>query len=328
MLYVLLLTLTVLYVEGWGKLVQEENSSKNLSVSDVCQDETSLGDLEFTPAIRRNILFVGKSGTGKSTIIKMLEDPNSLTTIETLESRTRNAELSTFSVSVGAENINLNIIDTPGLFDVKNIDSERLTNDMVAGVIGECVKNEITKVEKIYFVMQHSSNVNQQDFESLELFLKMFAGAEAKTSIIISFAQIYTPSDKELIKKMYLDFPLSRDLFERTNGDVFFAGALDHRLVDSADISMRMKSNIKEMRIALLKDMFCTSGNIPVSILSFDAEDAERKDRMLKDSKERAKILIKKDIKEYNNEDGLFVKRLLKSLYKMETLERNPKGEL
>ena len=105
------------------------------------------GDYKLVPADNRNIIFVGKSRAGKSTLIEVLKNKDHNPAKRKMLSETKRATMESFHMkSSDAQDLHFNIMDTPGLFEVSNSLEDKRTNEVILELIKACIDMEVTKV--------------------------------------------------------------------------------------------------------------------------------------------------------------------------------------
>jgi len=131
----------------------------------------------------RNLIFIGRTRCGKSTAIKVIKNPISISDSLQLFSETKNPNLTTMLINDKENNkyYVFNIIDTPGLFELIKIekikeeikieigtDDTRLRNDEeLLNLIDDCMKKEITRIHLICFVCDISNGINENDIDAI-----------------------------------------------------------------------------------------------------------------------------------------------------------------
>eukprot|EP01084_Bolivina_argentea_P194628 333958_1 len=108
-------------------------------------------EYELVKAEVRNIIFAGKSRSGKSTLIEVLKDVNHSPKEMDILAGTQAASLATFTMESKQQNKNLhfNIMDTPGLYERQLDPKNERTNEVILDIIKKCIDLEITKIKKI-----------------------------------------------------------------------------------------------------------------------------------------------------------------------------------
>merc|ERR1712137_960401 len=120
----------------------------------------------------RNVLMVGRTRSGKSTTLEVLKDPcytppNDTIFSETVDSKCWSFALKRRSQDGRTVDYSLNLIDTPGLFEVKGGQSgEERTNEVIKNTISQCLENEITHIHAIIMFVTFEAGINQEDVQA------------------------------------------------------------------------------------------------------------------------------------------------------------------
>lgn len=162
------------------------------------EDYKAHGNFRISRADQRNIMFIGRSRTGKSTIKSILVDPTIVPDDLTLKSGTRNPLFETFHIY--DNQIVLNIIDTPGLFERSTEIIDIRDNEAILNTIEVCINREITKFHVICFCVAITVGINQEDIDSLKL-LVQFLGEEISKNSCLIIARCESKNDAQR-KKM------------------------------------------------------------------------------------------------------------------------------
>ncbi|CAF4853478.1 unnamed protein product [Rotaria socialis] len=152
-------------------------------MNEIKADYTTDGKFHVTRAEPRNIMLIGRTRTGKSTIKSLLVDPTVVPTDLTLKSDSRDPLFETFHVS--DNRIVLNIIDTPGLFEHGDDEMSIRDNDAILNTIEVCVNREITKFHVVCFCAAVTAGLNREDIDSLKLLVKFLGDEISKNSCLI-----------------------------------------------------------------------------------------------------------------------------------------------
>lgn len=126
----------------------------------------------------RNILMVGRTRSGKTTAVGVLKDTAYEPPMMTLFSETSMAKLDSFSLLVKDKNqkLNLNMIDTPGLFEIKESKEKARSEQQILSIIKDCMKMEIAKIHCVTIFASFETGVNSQDLEAARLLKQLFSG--------------------------------------------------------------------------------------------------------------------------------------------------------
>jgi hypothetical protein len=157
-------------------------------------------------------------------------------------------------------NYNVNIIDTPGLFEVKAKDSSSdiRDNDVIKKMILKCMEYEITKIHAIFFVCSFTAGVNREDLLAFAEFLKLFKGAEGNIAMLITRSERFTELRKEEICKEILQHSERAEFAKTIENKIFFCGAtsqMDYELGLTQSVQVDM-INVMKMRTLLYTHVF------------------------------------------------------------------------
>ncbi|CAF1298839.1 unnamed protein product [Rotaria sordida] len=114
---------------------------------------------------------------GKTTLFKVLTDPEYVNPESKIHSSPKTASYNTNSIHSQLDNrsYQLNIIDTPGLREIKNEKDKESNDTTIVDVIRQCLVGHIRKISCICLVF--STNIHQDDLNAFET-LKAFLGEE------------------------------------------------------------------------------------------------------------------------------------------------------
>lgn len=150
----------------------------------------------------RNVVLVGRTRVGKSTCFEIIKDPRKVPRNKTIFSvtedtifdslviedvRQRNDGTSTNETGQNKLLV-LNIIDTPGLFEIKAAGKPERNNEAILNIIAKCLNKELTKFHIICFCVPFETSVNHQDIDAITLFME-FAGAGISSNCCLLFTQ-------------------------------------------------------------------------------------------------------------------------------------------
>mmetsp|Transcript_8594 Transcript_8594/g.14132 ORF Transcript_8594/g.14132 Transcript_8594/m.14132 type:complete len:354 (+) Transcript_8594:63-1124(+) len=236
-------------------------------------------DFELVEADVRNIIFVGRSRAGKSTIIEVLKNKNYEPPLFEVLRGTKVASLDSFTMNSESlnKNIHFNIMDTPGVFERTEGDDRR-TNEVIVDLILKCIDMEITKIHHVYFVMSIQTGLNVEDLKAFELFTELFVGMENKISIVLSFAQdVSSDHDYDHYLKQFRKVPELNILYRRINGSVHFLGATKRSSTSNVE---KLRENVHKQRSSLLKHILQQKESFNVKQLNVYRERQQSIKRM------------------------------------------------
>ena len=130
-----------------------------------------------------NVLIVGRTRTGKSTVKGILIDPTNVPSEMNILSDTREATFESFMIDdLG---IVLNIIDTPGVFEYCDREDLIRSNEVILQSIEKCINHEITKFHLVCFAFSMTAGIQADDIKALELFKSFLGPTVAKNACLI-----------------------------------------------------------------------------------------------------------------------------------------------
>lgn len=149
----------------------------------ISKDYEKHGQYKVARADHKNIMFIGRTRTGKSTIKSLLVDPTSVPDEASLKSGTKEPLFESFHVS--DNRMVLNIIDTPGLFERGSTEVDIRDNETILRTIEICANREITKFHVVCFCVAITIGINEQDIQSLKLLVKFLGKEISRNSCLL-----------------------------------------------------------------------------------------------------------------------------------------------
>jgi len=225
----------------------------------------------------RNVIFLGRTRSGKSTALGVLKDPFEFTKQCSLFSQTKDPFLFSFTMEynpdagVEGTNYNINIMDTPGLFERKTAkESDARNNEMIKSIIFKCLEFEITKIHALFFVCSFESGINTEDVQSILEMNKLFAGGNKTFSLLVTRSETKISKRRTELEEQIRKVPELQKFFEDPNAKVFFTGALnaDDKESGAVDAVKRNLANVLNMRTILYNHIF--AADVPCHITELD----------------------------------------------------------
>ncbi|CAF3324976.1 unnamed protein product [Rotaria socialis] len=195
-------------------------------MNEIKADYATDGKFHVTRAEPRNIMLIGRTRTGKSTIKSLLVDPTVVPTDLTLKSDSRDPLFETFHVS--DNRIVLNIIDTPGLFEHGDDEMSIRDNDAILNTIEVCVNREITKFHVVCFCAAVTAGLNREDIDSLKLLVKFLGDEISKNScLIITRCESKDDQQREKMRKELSEDTYFKEIAPFFKLGIYFSGSLN-----------------------------------------------------------------------------------------------------
>jgi GTP-binding protein EngB required for normal cell division len=256
-------------------------------IDDIQKDYEQNGEYEVSQVALKNIILVGRTRTGKSTIKSLLVNPTTIPEDLKLFSGTKSPILESFRVT--GKNVTLNIIDTPGFVERGTDKLEARDNDKVLKIIDEYINHELTKCHVICFCLAITCGINEQDVQIIRLLLHVFGDSISSNScLIITHCESKNEEDRARLKSELSEDIHFKELVSFFKLGIFFSGALNRDDYNTANDSLIDQFvAISEYRTILI-EMF-TSDLVPFPLDATGMSELRRarEDGMLKEKELR-----------------------------------------
>jgi len=147
-------------------------------------------------SVSRNILLLGRSQVGKTTFIRTLKNPDEKFGFGTGMANTAESSVYRFTMwSDQDELVNINIMDTEGLFMRSLEEKLEKANEVIVDSILQCVDKEFTKINGIYYFMTFQGSLHDNDFAAFRKFYEQFEPLRGIMTLVISFSERYDKDD-------------------------------------------------------------------------------------------------------------------------------------
>ncbi|CAF3594785.1 unnamed protein product [Rotaria socialis] len=204
--------------------------------------------------ITHNLILMGKTRSGKTTIAKVIENPCYMPPDGKIYSETK--QIAIHSVSTALINSNsiysLNIIDTPGMFDKVKQQNKTIKNDKIKRSIDKCMEQDVTNIHLFAFVINLQTNLDIEDIYSMIFVKEKYPFLHEYICLIVTHAEETNWQQRE---DKINDF-FQSDLVQKNNlkgffgKKIFFMGSLRPELVNypnKQSVCQQIK-NVHQMR--------------------------------------------------------------------------------
>ncbi|CAF3362530.1 unnamed protein product [Rotaria socialis] len=158
---------------------------------------------DIREVILRNVLIIGRTRTGKSTIKDLLIDPTKVQSELTMVSETKGPVFTSFVFPNAS--LLLNIIDTPGVFERGNQQEMIRSDEAIMKAIVQCVNLELTKFHLVCFAFSMTAGIQRDDMDALKLFMDRLGPEVSLNACLIKVLftnQIKTDCHMEMTETM------------------------------------------------------------------------------------------------------------------------------
>nr|ACD54613.1 AIG1-like protein [Adineta vaga] len=212
-----------------------------------------------------NILIIGRTRTGKSTIKTLLVDPTNIPDELTLKSGTKDPHFQSFHLN--EKNNVLNIIDTPGLFERSSNEIDIRDNETIMNTIKMCANMEITKFHAICFCVSLTNGINEQDITSTEKLIEYMGPEISKNScLIITHCESKTEAQREKLKEELIHDAHFRNIARFFKLGIYFSGSINRDdFLTASDNIVEQFFTISEYRQKLINLFLSVKDPLPIA---------------------------------------------------------------
>jgi len=304
-------------------------------------------NIKLKYARTRNVMFVGRIRSGKSTAFKVMRNPFNFVgqtslfadtkqpvlysfTVDTIRDMTLeeakaagvsedeilkaqkiektqsddSSELQKYKVSI---NYNINILDTPGLFERKEKGGDKERDDKeLKNIISKCVELEVTKIHMIFFVCSFEGGIGAEDVQAMLQFMQLFEGAENKMALLITRSETYSFTDQEELKKQIRKTKELEEVLNKVGERIFFSGAMQKVHYDRGATSTVVDNlnNILLMRTKMYNYLFDDDTSCHVNEIKFSVDQRVLAEKLLEEAKQLSLALENSTMEKESLKEG------------------------
>lgn len=204
----------------------DENTKRKDLLEKIEIDYRNYGQYKMSKVKSNNIVIIGRTRSGKSTIKSLLFDPTKVPEELTLKSDTRDPLIESFYIA--DRDTTLNIIDTPGLFERGTATDNIRNNEAILKTIEKCANMEITSFNIICFCIAITAGINEEDVQSIKLFIEFLGNEISNNScLIITHCETKNAEQRQTIKKELEDDKFFKKIASYFKLGVFFSGSIN-----------------------------------------------------------------------------------------------------
>jgi hypothetical protein len=231
----------------------------NQMMDDVIKWSNANNRYPFCQSITHNLLLMGKTRTGKTTVAKVLENPYYIPPDARLFSETNEVTIHPVATTINYENIIycFNVIDTPGMFDRVKKRGSSLSNERIKAAIDTCMTQDVTNIHLFAFVINLHSNVDAEDIEAMIFVKNHYPLLHQYVCLLVTHCEESTWEQREMKVNEFFDSQklIKHDMKDFFGGKIFYMGSLRPELRNHPNkqcVRQQIK-NVHYMRDTLLE---------------------------------------------------------------------------
>lgn len=236
--------------------MEESTVTYEQMLTQLALEMSSRNQYQFSQCSDRNIVLIGRTRTGKSTISSVIRDPFYVPPLPSLFACTRNITFNRITTTHRGNAYFFTIIDSPGLYDSMRNEGERLTNQTIKKHLDQCITKDITHIHAFAFVFSSGSGINIEDIQSMMFIQKNYPELRNFFVLIITHCEEKNDEERRSFVEEFFQHPdvIKHGLREFFGLGVYFTGSLRPQLQRLPNLmaARAQATNILEMRKKLL----------------------------------------------------------------------------
>ncbi|CAF1302268.1 unnamed protein product [Adineta steineri] len=243
--------------ENW--MYNDDDDDKMINFNKIMDEVQEWSDrnnkYEIRYTLTHNLLLMGKTRTGKTTIAKVIENPCYIPPDAKLYSETKQVTIHPVATTLNNNNNIIycfNIIDTPGLFDKVKYENRSLTNNKIKKSIEKCMEEDITNIHLFAFVINLQSNLDRDDIDSMIYVKNNYSFLHKYICLIVTHSEETNQQQRQnkIDEFFQSDQIIKHNLKDFFGERIFFMGSLRSQLIlypNKQSIRQQIK-NVHQMR--------------------------------------------------------------------------------
>lgn len=216
----------------------------------------------FTESVTRNVILMGRSRTGKTTMAHVLGNAAFFPKDLALFSETKSVEFHPVATTVMKNGVvyAINIVDTPGMYDQVDSQGKRISNQYIIDITKTCMTEDMTHIHCFAFVFNLHNGINTDDIRSMVEVKNNYPGVKDHIILLLTHCE---ESSSEKLQGLVDQFfkhetVVKNGLKEYFGNRVFYMGCLRTQLKDNPneEAAAQQITNIMEMRNKFLNFIF------------------------------------------------------------------------
>jgi GTP-binding protein EngB required for normal cell division len=239
-----------------------DNVDMDIIEKNLIETDKIHNDYKFQACTDRNIILVGRTRTGKSTLVDVLGNVFNTTTESGYYTETELSRYERFTSPTldGKTRLFLTVVDTPGFFEISPSGKHQAqinNNETVRSIIDSCISHDVTNVH-VFALLIGGSEINREDIRTMIYVQQHYNYLGPHAALIVTHCEEMSEAQQQkFITKFFQVDELVRWNVQRAffGKGVFFMGAIQHECYKNKDgcALERQYEAVAKMRIKLIE---------------------------------------------------------------------------